>query len=190
MCREAEQDKPSWKKGDILVSVYDSSLFTTFDQWFGNNFFINSSGLFCYINNWKNPPAQSSCANGLEVLCRKVVILDKFSNQILEFIEKPMETKPKIYILLKDTPVYKAGTEYEYNPFNDHYRNRFEVTDIYLRNEVESNPEWFKLKEEKEFTESDMEKAWNASSRTPFRVNAKDSVAFADLIKGLRNNNP
>lgn len=70
----------------------------------------------------------------------------------------------KTYILLKDLPDAKAGDEYESviaeSNKKRYYRNKTKGGFFtYSQEQVENNPEWFKLKEEPIYTESDLKKA-------------------------------
>jgi hypothetical protein len=70
--------------------------------------------------------------------------------------KKPM--KSKTYILLKDLPDVKAGAEFTMD-FGFYQYGKY----TYYKKDVETNPEWFKLKEEKEFTESQMMRMFDLS---------------------------
>ena len=62
----------------------------------------------------------------------------------------------KTYILQKDLPDSKAGDEYMIGPHNCYYKNGDFDSSWWGAIQVENNPEWFKEKEEKEFTRQDM----------------------------------
>jgi hypothetical protein len=65
----------------------------------------------------------------------------------------------KIYILQNDTPSHEKGEEFYYNETTKYYCSDKTTKGYQLMfppHLVEDNPEWFKLKEEKEFTENDL----------------------------------
>lgn len=74
----------------------------------------------------------------------------------------------KIYILQKDLPNIKAGNEFIWDDLNKSYKPKKYATDsetITVFNEfyVENNPDWFELREEKKYTETQMRNCFESA---------------------------
>lgn len=71
-------------------------------------------------------------------------------------IEAIKDNQAKVYILQRDLPDIKAGTELSKKGEKYYYISTNNRNSAYHESHVENNPEWFKLKEEKAWTDSDM----------------------------------
>lgn len=66
---------------------------------------------------------------------------------------------PKIYVLLQDTPSHEKGEEFYYKDLSKSYCSARTVKGFQLMfppEFVEQNRDWFKIKEDKVWTDSDM----------------------------------
>lgn len=93
----------------------------------------------------------------------------------------------KTYILLKDLPDCKAGAEFVLDELVPLFRNK-ESENAFKPQDVYNNTEWFKLKlpEEKNYTASDLEKAFNAAiERNEDVLGTHKYPHFKDYLKTL-----
>lgn len=71
-------------------------------------------------------------------------------------IEAIKDNQAKVYILQRDLPDLKAGSELHKEGEYYYYVSTNNRKSAYHESHVEINPDWFKLKEEKVWTDSDM----------------------------------
>ena len=97
----------------------------------------------------------------------------------------------KTYILQKDLPCTKAGTNFIFDGYN--YKAE-DNSDIWNKGIVENTSDWFIEKKEKIFTEDDMRKCFEAASEikelekllpNTWLYDVKKYQTFNDYIKTL-----
>jgi hypothetical protein len=123
-----------------------------------------------------------------------IVDINKMQLRLFEYYlqkSKQMSNKPTVYILQKDTPIYKKGQRFErtagyivdlYMPINytPDLKNKYPGTQAYERHAVENNTEWFLPEEDNE-----LRLAKKLLASKGYVVFSKDQESLSEKLREL-----